>query len=94
MAESIQDQIAATGFAQVIVVLKGAEGGGAPPGPASAGLVLESLGLGSGLGSGAATLRQIASELERVFIRTSETRDGASPWLPHCAARMPRSSAS
>src|SRR6266404_1354617 len=72
MAESIQDQIAATGFAQVIVVLKGAEAGVAPapaPAGASAGLALDR--------PVSLTLRQIAAGLERAFVRSSETRDGA-----------------
>src|SRR4051812_42396395 len=69
MAASIQDQLAATGIAQVIVVLKGAEAGVAPPGPAAAGLALE--------GGSSLSLRQLAAGLEKIFVRTSETRDGA-----------------
>src|SRR5262245_5454357 len=67
MAQTIREHIDATGLAQVIVVLKGAEGGAAPAG--LAGVSLES--------TSTLSLRQVAAGLERAFVRTGETRDGA-----------------
>src|SRR4051812_7003105 len=77
MADSIQEHIEATGAAQVIVVLRGADGG-SPAGMRDTGVATER--------AARVSLRQVAAGLERAFLRNSETRDGAIA----AAAREPR----
>ena len=69
MSGTIQDQIRATGLAQVIVVLKGAELSASTTRGGIIALGLER--------TGPVSLDQVASGLEQYFSRASDTRDGA-----------------